>query len=49
MQPVLRRRRNVRKALKLARLLLALDAAAGDARGVALRRVARASVGAGRA
>jgi hypothetical protein len=44
MSPVLRRRREARKALKLARLLAALDSAAGRGRPEA-RRVGRLSLG----
>jgi hypothetical protein len=44
MRPVLRRHRQARKALKLARLLAALDSAAGETR-PASRRVGRLSFG----
>jgi hypothetical protein len=45
--PLLRRRQS-RKAAELARLLVALDALAGDSRAWRPRRVRRASLGAAR-
>lgn len=44
--PVLLRRRDRKKAVELARLLVALDAMAGERRGRRLRRASRLSLGA---
>jgi hypothetical protein len=44
--PVLLRRRDRKKAVELARLLVALDAMAGERRGRRLRRAPRLSLGA---